>query len=154
MQVWYRSRALYDAVMKLISSGKYEDAIKMADEIPNDKVRTMAYARIALKLAENNGNYREVLEKAINSATDLPGDDSTKVLMGMAFDFLNIGKVEDALRIAEYITDLASRSKIQAEVALKLAREGRISEAMEIINDILDEDVKTWAMSRIAGVLQ
>lgn len=150
MQVWYRSRALYDTVMRLANSGRYSEALEIAEGIPDDKVKAMAFAKISLKLAQDGRDYSEALERAINAATDLPSEDSTKVLMGLAFDFLNLGKVEDALKISEFITDLPNRSKIQAEAALKLAREGKVSEAMKIINDIMDEDVKTWAMSRMA----
>ncbi len=150
MQVWYRSRALYDTVMRLLKSGRYQEALGIARGIPDDRVRAMALSKIALKLAERGKEYSEVLESAINAASDVPGNDGTKILMGMAFDFLRLGREEEALRVADYITDLSSRSKIQAEVALKLARDGKTAEAMRIIEDIMDEDVKTWAMSRMA----
>ncbi len=80
-------------------------------------------------------------------------EEGTKALMGLAFEFLNMGKTEEALRVSSYITDLSNRSKVEAEVALALAKAGKVSEAMELINRILDEDVKTWAMSRLASQL-
>jgi tetratricopeptide (TPR) repeat protein len=150
MQVWYRSRALYDTVMRLLNSGRYSEAMEIAEGIPDGKVKAMAFSKIALKLADEGRDYSKALERVVSVASDLPSEDSTKVLMGLAFDFLNVGRVEDALKVAEFVTDLPNRSKIQAEAALKLAREGKVAEAMEIINDILDEDVKTWAMSRMA----
>ncbi len=150
MQIWYRSRALYDTVVRLLNSGRYREAIEMAEQIPDGKVKAKALSKIAVHLAKEGKNYGEALERAINVASDLPSIDSTKALMSLAFDFLSLGLHGEALRVAGFIRDLPNRSKIQAEVALKLAREGRVSEAMEIINDILDEDVKTWAMSRMA----
>ncbi|ACS34150.1 conserved hypothetical protein [Thermococcus gammatolerans EJ3] len=150
MQVWYRSRALYDTVMRLLNSGRYDAALEMAEQIPDDKVKAKAFSKIAVYLAREGRDYREALERAINVTSDLPSGDATKALMSLAFDFLSLGLHEEALRVAEFIRDLSNRSKIQAEVALKLAREGKVSEAMRIINDILDEDVKTWAMSRMA----
>jgi hypothetical protein len=150
MQVWYRSRALYDTVIRLLNSGRSDEALKMAEEIPDDRVKAQAFARIAVKLAEGGRDYKKALKKAVEVASDLPSQEATKTLMSLAFDFLNMDMEEEALRIAGFITDLPNRSKIQAEVALKLAREGKVSEAMRIINDIMDEDVKTWAMSRMA----
>ncbi|AJC70944.1 MAG: hypothetical protein J7K48_04030 [Thermococcus sp.] len=150
MQVWYRSRALYDTVVRLLNSGRYREAMEMAEQIPDDRVKATAFSRIAVHLAKEGKDYGEALEKAINVTSDLPSGEATKTLMGLAFEFLSLGLHEEALHVAEFIRDLPNRSKIQAEVALKLAREGRVSEAMEIINDILDEDVKTWAMSRMA----
>jgi hypothetical protein len=73
--------------------------------------------------------------------------------MSLAFEFLNMGDTDEALKIAEYMRDLSNKSKIQAEVAMVLARSGRISEAMKLIDGIIDEDVKTWAMSRLASQL-
>lgn len=150
MQVWYRSRALYDTVMRLLNLGRYREALQMAEEIPDDKVKAKAFSKIAVHLAKDGKDYSEALERAINVTSDLPSGDATKALMSLAFDFLSLDLHEESLRIAEFIRDLPNRSKIQAEVALKLAREGKISEAMRIINDIMDEDVKTWAMSRMA----
>lgn len=150
MQVWYRSRALYDTVMRLLNSGRYEEAIEMADGIPDDKVKAKALSKIAVQLAKDGRDYSGAVERVVNVTSDLPSADATKTLMALAFDFLSLGLHDEALRIAEFIHDLPNRSKIQAEVALDLARRGKVSEAMRIINDIMDEDVKTWAMSRMA----
>jgi len=151
MQVWYRSRALYETVMKLIKSGRFDEAIKMAGEIPDASVRSKALNEIAVEMARQGKDYAEVLNNAIQSALEISREGATKSLMALAFEFLEMGKIEDALRIAEHITDLPNRSKVQAEVALTLARRGDVEGAMRIINDILDEDVKTWAMSRLAS---
>ncbi|ANF23181.1 hypothetical protein [Thermococcus piezophilus] len=154
MQEWYRSRALYEAVLKLVDSGNFDEAVKMTEDIPDKGIRAKALSRIAVALAKRGADYREVLERAIKSALDIDNhDESTKALMSLAFEFLNLDKPEEAMKIANYITDLSNRSKIQAEVALALAKAGKISDAMEIINSILDEDVKTWAMSRLASQL-
>ncbi|ASJ02725.1 hypothetical protein A3L09_05380 [Thermococcus profundus] len=150
MQVWYRSRALYDTVMRLLNSGRYSEAIDMAGEIPDDKVKAKALSKIAVQLAREGRDYSKAVEMAVNVTSDLPLGDATKILMALAFDFLSLGLHDEALKVAEFIRDLPNRSKIQAEVALDLARRGNVSEAMRIINDILDDDVKTWAMSRMA----
>ncbi len=151
MQVWYRSRALYETAMKLLKSGRFEDAIKMAEGIPDASVRSKALNEITVEMARQGRDYTEVLNEAIHSALEIQGDGTTKSLMALAFEFLEMGKFKDALYIAEHITDLPNRSKVQAEVALSLARRGDLGEAMRIIDDILDEDVKTWALSRLAS---
>ncbi|NJD99291.1 hypothetical protein E3E26_05775 [Thermococcus sp. LS1] len=154
MQEWYRSRALYEAVLKLVNSGNIEEAFKMADGIPDKAIRSKAFSHIAIELAKRGAEYREALERAVKAALDIDNhEESTKALMSLAFEFLNMGKPEEAMRISKYITDLSNRSKVEAEVALALAKAGKVSEAMEIINGILDEDVKTWAMSRLASQL-
>ncbi len=154
MQEWYRSRSLYEAVIKLIQAGNYDEAINMAGAIPDKVVRSKAMSRIALELARKGGDYRDALELAIKSALDIETEaESTKALMSLAFEFLNMGDTDEALKIAEYMRDLSNKSKIQAEVAMVLARSGRISEAMKLIDGIIDEDVKTWAMSRLASQL-
>jgi hypothetical protein len=154
MQEWYRSRALYEAVMKLVESGKIDDALAMADGIPDKVIRSKALSNIAVNVAKAGRDYSVSLGRAIEAALDIEGkEESTKALMSLAFEFLNMGNPEEALRIAGYITDLSNRSKVEAEVALALAKQGKVSEAMEIINGIMDEDVKTWAMSRLASQL-
>jgi len=154
MQEWYRSRALYEAVMKLIESGKINEALAMADGIPDRAIRSKAFSNIAVEVAKSGGDYSDALERAIKAALDIDSrEESTKALMSLAFEFLNMGNPEEALNIAGYITDLSNKSKVEAEVALALAKRGNVSEAMKIINGIMDEDVKTWAMSRLASQL-
>lgn len=154
MQEWYRSRALYEAVLKLLDSGKVEEAMEMAEGIPDKVIRSKALSRIAVEVARRGAPYGEALERAIKAALDVDNhEEGTKALMGLAFEFLNMGKTEEALRVSSYITDLSNRSKVEVEVALALAKAGKVSEAMELINRILDEDVKTWAMSRLASQL-
>ncbi len=154
MQEWYRSRALYEAVIKLVNSGKVAEALQMAEEIPDRIIRSKAFSHIAIEVAKRGRDYREALDKAIGAALEIENhDESTKALMSLAFEFLNLKKPEETLRIASYITDVSNRSKVEAEVALNLAKAGKVSEAMKIINGIMDEDVKTWAMSRLASQL-
>jgi len=154
MQEWYRSRALYEAVLKLVNSGKVEEALQMADGIPDRIIRAKAFSHVAIEVAKRGRDYHEALNRAIQSALDIDNkDESIKALMSLAFEFLGLKRLEEALKIARYIPDLPNRSKVEAEVALALAKEGKISEAMDIINGIMDEDVKTWAMSRLASQL-
>ncbi len=154
MQAWYRSRALYEAVMKLAKSGRFEEAISLASDIPDKKVRSRAFHQIVVEMARNGADYSDALNRAIEVALGVEGrGEGTKALMGLAFEFLEMGKFDDALYIAEHITDLANRSKVQAEVALRLARKGELDRAMKLIEDILDEDVKTWATSMLASEL-
>ena len=154
MQAWYRSRALYEAVIKLARSGRFEDALKMTEGIPDKAVRSRAFNQVAVEMAKSGTDYSGALLKAIEAALEIDGkEESTKALMGLAFEFMEMGKLDDALKVAEYIADLSNRSKVEAEVALRLAKEGKLERAMKIIDGILDEDVKTWATSRLAGEL-
>ncbi len=154
MQEWYQSRALYEAVNKLIANGDFENAYKMAHEIPDKVIKAKAFSKIAIEIAKKGREYKEAIKKAIDVAYDINNDqETTKTLMSLAFEFLNLGKWRDALEIAKFIRDVSNRSKIEAEVALKLAREGKVSEAMTIINNIMDEDVKTWVTSRLVSTL-
>ena len=152
MQEWYRSRGLYEAVMKLVESDRMEEAFKMAEGIPDEVIRSKALSQVALEAARRGEDYGRFLSRAIEAALDIgKSGESTKALMSLAFEFLNLGKPGEALKIAGYIKELPGRSKVEAEVALSLAKEGRVNEAMEIIDGIMDEDVKTWAMSRLAS---
>ncbi len=154
MQEWYRSRGLYEAVQKLINSGRMKEALKMAEGIPDEVIRSKALSQITIEAARRNDDYSEFLNRAIDGALDIKKpEESTKALMSLAFEFMNLRKPEETLKIAKYITELPGRAKVEAEVALSLAKEGKVSEAMGIINGIMDEDVKTWAMSRLASQL-
>jgi len=154
MQTWYRSRALYEAVMKLAKSGRFDEALSMASGIPDRNVKSRAFSQVVVEMAKDGVDYSEALEKAIEVALEIDGgSESTKALMGLAFQFLEMDRIDDALRVAEHITDLSNRSKVEAEVALRLARMGELWRAMKIIDGILDEDVKTWVTSRLAGEL-
>jgi len=154
MQEWYRSRALYEAVLKLVDSGNYDEAVKMAEGIPDEVIKAKAFSTIAIEVAKRGADYGKFLEKAVDVALDIDNsEESTKALMSLAFEFLNMGMVDDARKISMFIRDIPNRSKVEAEIALALAKGGKVAEAMEIINGILDEDVKTWAMSRLASQL-
>jgi uncharacterized protein YerC len=154
MQEWYRSRALYEAVLKLIESGKFEDALNMADGIPDPVIRSKAFSTIAVEMAKRGEESGEYIDRAIEAAMNIDNpEESTKALMSLAFELLEIGRLEDAQRVTAFIKDVSNRSKVEAEIALTLAKRGEVSRAMEIINGILDEDVKTWAMSRLASQL-
>jgi tetratricopeptide (TPR) repeat protein len=154
MQEWYRSRALYDGVMKLLKAHRFDEALELVEKIPDNKVKSMALNQIVIELAKTGEDYSKVLKKAVETAMEITGKDkSTKALMGLAFELLELGKIEDALKIAEYISDVSNRAKVEAEIALKLAERGEVARAMEIIENILDEDVKTWATSRLASKL-
>ncbi|AMQ19269.1 hypothetical protein [Thermococcus peptonophilus] len=154
MQEWYRSRALYDGVMKLVKAHRFDEALELVEKIPDNKVKSMALNQIVVELVKAGEDYSGALTRAVEAAMNVTGqDESTKTLMGLAFDLLELEKIEDALKIAEYISDLSNRAKVEAEVALKLAEKGEIARAMKIIENILDEDVKTWATSRLANKL-
>ncbi|NJE07733.1 hypothetical protein E3E31_04210 [Thermococcus sp. M39] len=154
MQEWYQSRALYEAISKLISNRDFKTAVQVAETIPDKGIKAKALSKITVEMARLGEDYQDILKKTLDSIFEMGRDDSiTKALMSLAFEFLNLDLIDDALKIASMIKDVSSRSKIQAEVAIALAKKGKIPEALKIINDILDDDVKTWATSRLAAGL-
>lgn len=154
MQEWYQSRALYETVSKLIKRGDFENALQIAESIPDKGIRAKSMSMLTVEMAKQGKDYSEALKRTINAILEIESDESvTKALMSLAFEFLELNRLDEALKIAEFIKDISNRSKIQAEVALALAREGKIQEAFKIINDILDDDVKTWATSKLASEL-
>ncbi|MDK2783030.1 MAG: hypothetical protein PWQ32_619 [Thermococcaceae archaeon] len=155
MQEWYQSRALYETVSKLIKRGDFENALQIAESIPDKGIRAKSMSMVTVEMAKQGRDYHDALNQTIEAIFEIENDESiTKALMSLAFEFLGLGKPDEALKIAGLIRDISNRSKIQAEVALALAREGKIQEAFKIINDILDEDVKTWATSKLASELK
>lgn len=155
MQEWYQSRALYETVSKLIKRGDFENALQIAESIPDKGIRAKSMSMVTVEMAKQGKDYSEALNKTIEAILEIENDESiTKALMSLAFEFLELNKLDEALKIAEFIKDISNRSKIQAEVALALARQGKIQEAFKIINDILDDDVKTWATSKLASELK
>jgi len=155
MQEWYQSRALYETVSKLITRGDLTNALEIAQSIPDKGIRAKSMSMVTVEMARKRINYKEALEKTIEAIMDIENyENVTKALMSLAFEFLALKRFNEALRIAGFIKDVSNRSKIQAEVGLALAREGKIQEAFRIINDILDDDVKTWATSKLASELK
>lgn len=155
MQEWYQSRALYETVSKLIKRGDFESALQIAESIPDKGIRAKSMSMVTVEMAKQGKEYSEALNKTIEAILEIENDESiTKALMSLAFEFLELNRLDEALKIAEFIKDISNRSKIQAEVALALARQGKIQEAFKIINDILDDDVKTWATSKLASELK
>ncbi|WP_087036222.1 YfgM family protein [Thermococcus litoralis] len=155
MQEWYQSRALYETVSKLIKRGDFENALQIAESIPDKGIRAKSMSMVTVEMAKKGKDYIEALNRTIEAILEIENDESiTKALMSLAFEFLELNKLDEALKIAGFIKDISNRSKIQAEVALALARQGKIQEAFKIINDILDDDVKTWATSKLASELK
>ncbi|WP_175060092.1 hypothetical protein [Thermococcus sp. 2319x1] len=155
MQEWYQSRALYETVSKLIKRGDFENALQIAESIPDKGIRAKSMSMVTVEMAKQGKDYSEALRRAIEAILEIENDESiVKALMSLAFEFLELNKLDEALKIAGFIKDISNRSKIQAEVALALARQGKIQEAFKIINDILDDDVKTWATSKLASELK
>ncbi|USH00397.1 hypothetical protein K1720_02705 [Thermococcus argininiproducens] len=155
MQEWYQSRALYETVSKLITRGDFANAFEIAQSIPDKGIRAKSLSMVTVEMAKQRMDYKEALEKTIEAIMEIENyENVTKALMSLAFEFLALKRFDEALRIAEFIKDVSNRSKIQAEVGLALAREGKIHEAFKIINDILDDDVKTWATSKLASELK
>ncbi len=152
MQEWYQSRALYEAISKLIGNQDFKTAVQVAETIPDKGIKAKAFSKITIEMAKKGENYQEVLKKTLDAIFEMGNEDSiTKALMSLAFEFLNLDKIDEVLKIASMIKDISNRSKIQAEVAISLAKKGKIPEALKLINDILDDDVKTWATSRLAA---
>jgi len=155
MQKWYQSRALYETVSKLIERGDFENAFQIAESIPDKGIRAKSMSMVTVEMAKQGKDYSEALKRTIEAILEIENDESiTKALMSLAFEFLELNRIDEALKIAEFIKDVSNRSKIQAEVALALARQGKIQEAFKIINDILDDDVRTWATSKLASELK
>jgi len=155
MQEWYQSRALYETVSKLIKRGDFESALQIAESIPDKGIRAKSMSMVTVEMTKQGKDYSEALNRTIEAILEIENDESiTKALMSLAFEFLELNRLDEALKIAEFIKDVSNRSKIQAEVALALARQGKIQEAFKIINDILDDDVKTWATSKLASELK
>lgn len=154
MQEWYQSRALYEAISKLIGNRNFKTAIQVAETIPDKGIKAKALSKITIEMARLGEDYHEILKKTLDAIFEMEKEDTiTKALMSLAFEFLNLDLIDEALEIASMIKDVSNRSKIQAEVAIALAKKGKIPEALRIINDILDDDVKTWATSRLASEL-
>ena len=155
MQEWYQSRALYETVSKLIKRGDFESALQIAESIPDKGIRAKSMSMVTVEMAKQGEDYSGALNRTIEAILEIENDESiTKAFMSLAFEFLELNRLDEALKIAEFIKDVSNRSKIQAEVALALARQGKIQEAFKIINDILDDDVKTWATSKLASELK
>ncbi|WP_048148866.1 hypothetical protein [Palaeococcus ferrophilus] len=154
MQEWYQSRALYETITSLLKKGQFEMALKMSREIPDDGIKVTSYSKIVIEMARIGINYEEALKEAINATMALDEEAREKALMSLAFELMNLGKFEDALMVGNIIPDVSGQSKVKAEVALKLAENGDLSRALELINDILDEDVKTWAMAMLSNKMK
>ncbi|RKX50216.1 MAG: hypothetical protein DRP38_01550 [Thermotogae bacterium] len=155
MQEWYQSRALYETVSKLIKREDFESALQIAESIPDKGIRAKSMSMVTVEMAKQGEDYGGALNRTIEAILEIENDESiTKAFMSLAFEFLELNRLDEALKIAEFIKDVSNRSKIQAEVALALARQGKIQEAFKIINDILDDDVKTWATSKLASELK
>ncbi|AIF69145.1 hypothetical protein PAP_03625 [Palaeococcus pacificus DY20341] len=151
MQEWYQSRALYETIGGLLKRGDFELALQVVRGIPDKGIKATAYSKIVVEMAKRGVDYENAFKEALEAILDLNPDARTKTLMSLAFDLMDLNKFEDALKLSEFILDVSNQSKIKAEVALRLARQGKISEALNLINDIIDEDVKTWATSMLVN---
>ncbi|MCD6558698.1 hypothetical protein DRN43_05375 [Thermococci archaeon] len=151
MQEWYQSRALYETINGLLKKRDFDLALQVARGIPDKGIKATSYSKIVVEMAKRGVEYEEALKEAIEAIMELDTDAKIRALMSLAFELINLGKFEDALKLGELIPDVSNRSKIKAEAALKIAERGDIPRALNLINDILDEDVKTWATSMLVN---
>lgn len=154
MQEWYQSRALYETITGLLKKERFEMALKLSREIPDDGIKVASYSKIVIEMARSGVNYGDALKEAINATMALNEEAREKALMSLAFELMNLGKFEDALMVGDIIPNVSGQSKVKAEVALKLAERGAVPRALELINDIMDEDVKTWAMAMLSNKMK
>lgn len=155
MEKWYQSRALYDGVIKLLKDKQFKTALDIANAIPDKGIKAKALSKITIEMAKaSHKGYKETLQKTLDAIFEMNSEESiTKALMSLAFELIALNRLDDALQIANFIHDISNRSKVQAEIAIVLAKQRKVSEALAIIEKIVDTDVKTWATSRLAAEL-
>lgn len=154
MQEWYQSRALYETVISFLKKGQFDMALKIIREIPDSSIKVASYSKMVTEMARMGADYQKVLREALEATMALDEEARGKALMSLAFELMNLGKFEDALMVGNLIPDVSGQSKVKAEVALKLAEKGDVPGALKLINDILDEDVKTWAMAMLSNKMR
>jgi len=133
VQEWYRSQAMYSAVMKLLQDGKIKEVMSLIGSIPLQEVRLKALSNLIVTLARNGEDIRDFLGMFYSTALSLNHEDSGKAFLSLALSLIEEGFVEEALDVARHVPDVSIGSKIKAEVAIKLAKRGEIERAMKLM---------------------
>ncbi|WP_297491203.1 tetratricopeptide repeat protein [Thermococcus sp.] len=141
------------AVWELLEKGDIENAVRMARFLSSPD-RAVSMLRIAywLVVHEMEGLAREVFNDGVEMILvgKLPVSDGE--LEATAYRFLRIGRFEEALVLSGLIKDEKRSSELIGNIAVQLAKRGRVEEATEIagrIGDILIRDKALRTIKRI-----
>lgn len=138
--------------MKFVKFYRFDEVFEFVEKILDNKVKLMVLNQIVVEFVKVGEDYFKVFIRVIEVVMNVIGqNESIKMLMGLVFDFFELGMVDDVLKIVEYIFDLLNRVKVEVEVVLKLVEKGEVVQVMEIIENIFDEDVKIWVILRFVN---
>ena len=127
---WQRNWALGYIAVKLAEMNRVEEALKIAEKIGEAEERAKVLADIATILMRMNRieEALKTMKKAKEIVKRIEGIGPIDWIMTyIAAKLAEMNRVEEALKIAEKIGEAEERAKVLADIAVELAKMGRVS---------------------------
>ena len=144
---------LNDVASELAEQGRYEDSLRIARDICDDRFRSIALVNLALIEARRGEKEKSasILQESIISAEHIQDDfNKGNTYAEIVIKLSKFGQNEAALSVAQGISHENSRSNALKEIAVQLAKKGQVEEAIVISQSIGDEGYKSSALMDIA----
>lgn len=145
------------AVTELLERGDVDRALQMARFLPPAE-RAVAMLNVAYWLFIHD--YSDLAREVFNDATEMLLVGKFRVREGeieaVAYKFLRIGKLNEALVLAGILRDERRFSELIGEIAITHARRGEVEQARELamrIGDILIRDKVVRAIQEVENTL-
>jgi len=116
-----------------------------------EKVLALLEVAYWLVLHDKKGLGNSLVEEAFRMVAERKLQPDDESLRDIAFKFLKIGQIKDALTIAAIITNKEIASQVFARVALAYARKGDKLKAVTVAEAISNESVKKEVLKAIEG---
>jgi len=155
----WKSLSISKIAFTLAVAGKVSKALKIADNIELHLEKVYAMVRISHLLA--NRNKVEEANKVLKEAKEIIDeirDDISKIVLieNIAYAFVKIGEIGKAWDLMERVKIMAEKlEEDEASMAYTLTIQfmieiGKLNEALELIENMMNEYDKAWLISDVA----
>ncbi|HAX79899.1 MAG TPA: hypothetical protein DCY88_29710 [Cyanobacteria bacterium UBA11372] len=132
----------------LVTVGKVDQALQIAQSIKNDTTKEQAIANIASQLSEMGQMERAFqIANAVNSVGF-----KQEALNKIAAKYLELGQLEQASQVTKLIP-ADSNIDILANLADGFAKAGKTEQALQVAQTIANDSVKAIAIANVAAML-
>jgi len=143
--------ALFKLALYIDKKGKSNEALEIAKMIKDNHWWSEASSKISANIGKKRKrktikNLSQLVE-AGKTDEALKMADNSEILIGVAIEMSKEGKFNEALEVANKISNKTAKSKALSQIAIEMSKEGKFNEALEVANKIRDKSAKYYILS-------